>query len=330
MLPSHRSGKQKRILQHHAETAAKFGQVHFFHIDAVDSDRAFLHVVEAHQQRDDRGLAGAGVADDGDGLAGFDGEGHIAENPVRLGNSRRASSAWTGRDPSQLGQWQLLWSRATRPRSCQPHRPHRGTQTRRDRTQSAPARRRFRNRGRSDLGRRVQQFEDAFAGRHRRLQNVVLLAEILNRPEEALRVLDESGQNSDADHSAHYVEREQVLARELRGDAAYRQAADDVIPAKPDHAGDRDRRQNFDHRVVDGVRHDRVFERVHVDGVHFGKLVEGALLAIEELQHHHAADVLLHVGVDAGDGGANAPVGVAHLVAENLGGDRRSAAAPRT
>ena len=43
-----RSGKQKRILQHHAEAAAKFGQVHFLYVDAVDSDRAFLHVVEAH------------------------------------------------------------------------------------------------------------------------------------------------------------------------------------------------------------------------------------------------------------------------------------------
>ena len=39
-------------------------------------------------------------------------------------------------------------------------------------------------------------------------------------------------------------------------------------------------------------------------------------LAIEELQHDHAADVLLQVGIDSGDGGANAPVRVANLVAE--------------
>ena len=111
-----------------------------------------------------------------------------------------------------------------------------------------------------------------------------------------------------------------MLAGEIHRDAAHGQLADDVIPAKPDHAGDGHRGQNFDHRVIDRVRHDRVFERVHVDGVHFGKLVEGALLAVEQLQHHHAADVLLQVGVDAGNGDANAAVGIAHLVAEDLGG----------
>src|SRR5207253_9288930 len=34
----------------------------------------------------------------------------------------------------------------------------------------------------------IKQLEDAFARCHRRLQNVVLLAEVLNGPEEALRV----------------------------------------------------------------------------------------------------------------------------------------------
>ena len=68
------------------------------------------------------------------------------------------------------------------------------------------------------------------------------------------------------------------------------------------------------------MRHDRVLESFHVDGVHVGKFVESALLAIEKLQHHHAADMLLHVGVDAGNGGANAAVGVTYLVAKNLGG----------
>ena len=73
------------------------------------------------QQRDDRGLAGSGVADDGDGFAGFDGEGHIAENPVGLGGS--SSRALLGLDGSEtrphmaIASW-LVWSRATRPRSC--------------------------------------------------------------------------------------------------------------------------------------------------------------------------------------------------------------------
>ena len=53
--------------------------------------------------------------------------------------------------------------------------------------------------------------------------------------------------------------------------------------------------------------------------IDFGEAVVGLALAIEELQHDHAADVLLQVGVDAGDGDADAAVGIAHPVAENLG-----------
>ncbi len=72
------------------------------------------------------------------------------------------------------------------------------------------------NRRRSNLDGRVQQLENAFAGCHRRLQNIVLLAEILNGTEEALRVLDESSE--DANRSS---------------------AADNVISAEPDHTSDR-------------------------------------------------------------------------------------------
>ena len=54
--------------------------------------------------------------------------------------------------------------------------------------------------------------------------------------------------------------------------------------------------------------------------IDFRKAGVGLALAIEELQHHHPADVLLQVGVDAGDGDADAAVGIAHPVAENLGG----------
>ena len=88
-----RAGEQERILQHHAEAAAQLGEVHLLDVHAIDADRAFLHVVEAQQQRDDRGLARAGVADDGDGFAGLDGEGDIAQNPVGLGG-RASLLAW--------------------------------------------------------------------------------------------------------------------------------------------------------------------------------------------------------------------------------------------
>ena len=52
-------------------------QIHFADVDAIDANGALLHVVEAQQQGDDRGFACAGVADDGDGLAGLDGEGDV-------------------------------------------------------------------------------------------------------------------------------------------------------------------------------------------------------------------------------------------------------------
>ena len=53
---------------------------------------------------------------------------------------------------------------------------------------AAAARRLLRDRRRRDFDLRIQQLEDAFAGGHRRLQDVVLLAQVLNRTEEALRI----------------------------------------------------------------------------------------------------------------------------------------------
>ncbi len=47
------------------------------------------------------------------------------------------------------------------------------------------------------------------------------------------------------------------------------------------------------------------------------KVLIRALFPIEELHHAHAADMLLRVGVDAGDGGAHAAVGLAHMLAEH-------------
>ncbi len=44
-----RAGKQKWILQNHAVTPAKIGEVHLFYVDPVDFDRALLHVVETHE-----------------------------------------------------------------------------------------------------------------------------------------------------------------------------------------------------------------------------------------------------------------------------------------
>ena len=46
------------------------------------------------------------------------------------------------------------------------------------------------------------KLEDAFGGGHGRLQDVEFFAQVLNRPEEALRVLHERDQHADGDRAA--------------------------------------------------------------------------------------------------------------------------------
>src|SRR5438067_10227294 len=70
-----------------------------------------------------------------------------------------------------------------------------------------------------DFNRGIQQLENAFAGSHRRLEDVVLFAQVLNRPEESLRILNEGD---------YYAER-------------YR-TAQHLASTKPDHKRNRQRR----------------------------------------------------------------------------------------
>jgi hypothetical protein len=81
MVPVKRNGSCK----HDGEVAAQRVQVLLAQVDAVDKNLAGGHVVEAHHQAGERGFARAGVAHDGYGLAGLDGEGDIFENPFDAG-----------------------------------------------------------------------------------------------------------------------------------------------------------------------------------------------------------------------------------------------------
>ena len=65
-----RAGKEKRVLQHDSELAAEILDVELADIGAVEQNLAALDIVEAEQELNRSGFAGAGVADDGDGLAG--------------------------------------------------------------------------------------------------------------------------------------------------------------------------------------------------------------------------------------------------------------------
>src|SRR4029077_10328468 len=75
-------GEEEGVLKNDAEQAAEVLQIDFADVDAVEEDLAALNVVEAWEERDESGLSGASVADDGEGLAGLDAEGDITEDPI--------------------------------------------------------------------------------------------------------------------------------------------------------------------------------------------------------------------------------------------------------
>ena len=89
--------------------------------------------------------------------------------------------------------------------------------------------------------------------------------------------------------------------------------------APPQHQRHRNHGEKIDRRVVERIGEDGVFERDHVLAVDDFEIVERALFAVEQLHHGHAADVFLGEAVDARDGGAHAPIALAHRVAEQAG-----------
>ena len=65
-----RTVEQQRLLEHHADVTPQRGQLQAADIHAVDLDDAGLRIESTVQQRDRGGFAGAGRADQRDGLAG--------------------------------------------------------------------------------------------------------------------------------------------------------------------------------------------------------------------------------------------------------------------
>ena len=82
------AGEEEGVLEDDAEAAAEGGEVLVADVDAVDEDLAGLDVVEAHHEGGDGGFAGAGVAYDGGGFVGVDGEGDVAEDPFDVVQGR--------------------------------------------------------------------------------------------------------------------------------------------------------------------------------------------------------------------------------------------------
>src|SRR3984885_7807719 len=231
------------------------------------------------------------MPDDGYGFSGLDGEGQVTQNPV----GARAVFDITFRQVAIREPDVIEF----------------------DPPQSFGA---LNHRGRNHLHGRVQQLEDAFACGHGRLQNVVLFAEVHDRTEEAQRVLDKRDQYPERCPVTYQAESNQSLPIEFHNHAGHVEFTHHVAATKPNDAGNRNRRENLDHRVVNRIGHDRVFVRVHVIAIDLREAVVGLALAIKKLQHHHAAAMFLQVGVDASDGDANTAVRIAHPVAKNLGG----------
>ena len=139
----------------------------------------------------------------------------------------------------------------------------------------------------------IQQLENPFRGGHGSLQNVVLLAQVLDGAEETQSVLQKCHHHS------------QCQAAGLNAQAAVSQNG-----RQGQHGNE------FHHRIKPAVGRDGVLVCIHVLAVDAVKFLGAAPFAVEELQHYDSGDVLLQVGIDLGDGDADAPVALASRCGE--------------
>jgi hypothetical protein len=104
-------------------------------------------------------------------------------------------------------------------------------------------------------------------------------------------------------------------------DAEAERAVENAIASGPvDKCGGEDA-ENFDGGVKKRKGENRVAPGNHVFAIATAEFSARLLFAIEELHDAHAGDVFLKVGVDAGNSGADAAVGVANVFAEEKGDD---------
>ena len=290
-------------MQDYAEALAKELEVLLAHVDTVDKNAAALDVVEAHHQAGDGGLAGAGVADDGGGLIGFDGEADAHEDPFDVGVAAKFGVS-CGDDTRLLGGIELLIGEPD------------VAEFDASRTVAGDG-----IWGRDDLGLGVEELEDALAGGHGSLEDVVFFAKVLDGAEEALGVLDEGDEDAEGYGAKKAGVHDVAALRQIgvRGEPLEVLGVEDADAAAPDDESDGGGTEELDDGIVERVGEDCVGPGLLVLGVDGGEGVEGAAFAIEELHYGHAGDVLLREGVDARGGGALAAVAVAYVAAEDAG-----------
>ncbi len=204
MASATRAGEQERLLRHDAEPVPEGGQVVVAHVDAVHEHGAAGDVVEAREQFDQCGLPGAGLADEGDGLAGRQLERDAAD---RVGGVRAVAEPHVAEGDPAL----------------EPARHRDGV---------GPLRRRRR---------RAQQVADPAEAHRRLLVAVEHLGQLLDRREEHVDVEQEGDQRAraeraggdhlpaDGEHECGGDHRQELYEREVRGDVALRAVAGDPV-----------------------------------------------------------------------------------------------------
>ena len=197
-------------------------------------------------------------------------------------------------------------SRATWPRSYANHTSSNSTRTPR-RLVAVAGPRRLLHRAEPDRLGLVEQPEHALARRHRLLERVELVRQILQRLEEP----------------AHELEK--------RGDRSHGQRSDlDAMRPGDDQARQRDRREHLDHREVERVVGDRIEIRLQMAAIQIVEALRLRRLAPEHLHDAHAGDPLLEVRVDAREPRPDVAIRVAHLQPEQRATRGRRAESRRT
>ena len=152
-----------RVLQNHAKIPAQRFEIELSNIDSTNPNRSALNFIEAQQQAGKRGLTRARMSHHCDGFARLNTETEIVKHPVLVLVCEPNTVEFDGGGCGRKGRWQG-W--------------------------------------RLNASRSIKQLENTFRRRHRRLQNIVFLAEILNRPKEALSILKERHQHAQSERAA--------------------------------------------------------------------------------------------------------------------------------
>ena len=211
-------------------------------------------------------LAGPGVPHDRQLFTRRDGEGDIAEHPVGLA---RAGIAAPVREPDVLEADLAGGADGIQRRPGWIH----------------------------DGGFAVEQAEDPLGRRHRSLEQVVLVGQVLNRAEEAARVVQEGGEHADRDGPS-----------------------DHCAAPVPDDQRERHRGQLLDHREEQRIVPDRPEVRAQVVLVEALEALQVGVLAVEELHDADAGEALLQEGVHAGQTHPDVTVGAPDPRPEDEGG----------